>query len=122
MFNRENLNISSMNYGDVEDVAKTIETNGEVIYDSLNNIRSGFLKMQDAGFAGSTLTAVVEAMDRVRNVPEDVQAACRSFAQFAYQAVNEVREAETQNTTTIEQLLSINPMEYEVPSWAMATE
>lgn len=122
MFNRESLNVSSMNYADVEDVAKAIEINGEVIYDSLNNIRSEFLKMQDAGFAGSTLTAVIEAMDKVRNVPEEVQAACRDFAQFAYQAVNEVRDAEAQNAATIDQLLGINPMEYEVPAWAMTTE
>ncbi len=122
MFNRENLNISSMNYGDVENVAKAIEINGDVIYESLNNIRLEFIKMQEAGFAGSTLEATIEALDKVRNVPEKVQETCKQFSTFAYQAVSEVKEAESKNEYTLEQIVTIDPMTFEVPEWSIVGE
>lgn len=122
MFNRDSLNVSFMNYGDVAEVAKTIEVNGDLIYNSLNNIRSEFMKMQEAGFAGSTLSALIQALDRVRNIPEDVQSICQQFATFANQAVAEVREAEAANANTLDQIISMDPMSFEVPEWSVSVE
>ncbi len=64
--NSKNLNISSMNYGDVEQVAQAIEINGQIIYDSINNIVSLFHKIEGACSYGAAPCFSTKICFRVR--------------------------------------------------------
>ncbi len=114
----KNLNISSMNYGDVEQVAKAIEVNGQVIYDSINNIVSLFRKIEESGFAGSTLQSVVEAMDKLNYIPNEIQEYCQAFSSTAYAAVEEVKSSESEVLTKLTEIISGDPTTFEIPEWA----
>lgn len=116
--NSKSLNVSSMNYADVEGVAKTIETNGQIIYDSVNAIRALFQKVEEAGFAGSTLDAMLQAMDKLTYIPSEIQEYCQKFSSTALAAVEEVRASESQVLVKLTEIINGDPMTYELPDWA----
>ncbi len=116
--NSKNLNISSMNYGDVEQVAQTIEINGQIIYDSINNIVSLFHKIEESGFAGSTLQSVLEAMDRLTYIPNEIQEYCQKFSNTAHVAVEEVKSSESEVLVKLTEIISGDPTTFELPDWA----
>lgn len=120
--NSKNLNISSMNYGDVEQVAKAIEINGQVIYDSVNTIRNLFQQIESSGFAGSTLQAVLGAMDKLTYIPTEIQEYCQKFSATAYAAVEEVKQSESQELTKLMDIVNSDPTKFELPDWAQAQE
>lgn len=115
--NGSQINVSSMNYGELDNLARTIEVRGERIYDSLNNIKNIFMEMRDAGFAGTTLNAVIDTLDRIGGLPEDVRRTCEDFKRMVDGAIAEVTDAESKILRTLEELINSDPIVYEFPEW-----
>ncbi len=115
--NTSKFNISAMNYAELDNLARTIEANGQTIYDSLYHIRATFEEMRDAGFAGSTLTAVLNTLSKLGNLPEDVRNTCEQFKKYADQAIDEVTGSENQVLQTLREIIDADPLKYELPEW-----
>lgn len=115
--NGTNFNVSSMNYIELQNLSKTIELNGETIYDSLSHIKSLFEQMREEGFAGSTLTTVLQTLDKISSLPSDVKETCEQFKQYADRAIAEVTTSETEVLQTLRLIINVDPTKYEMPEW-----
>lgn len=117
-----NFNVSSMNYTELQNLAKTIELKGETIYDSLNHIKSLFEQMREEGFAGTTLTTVLQTLDKISSLPSDVKQTCEQFKQYADRAIAEVTTSETEVLQTLRLIINADPTRYEMPGWYVTND
>ncbi len=115
--NSANFNVTAMNYQELRELSQSINSNGEKIYNSLNHIKSTFARMQDAGFAGSTLRAVIDTLDKIGGLPEDVRRTCQSFKNYAEQAIEEVEASENKISGTLTAIINSDPKTFELPDW-----
>lgn len=118
--NTANFNVTAMNYQELRELSQSINTNGESIYGSLNHIRQNLLRMQDAGFAGSTLRSVVATLDKISGLPEEVREICQSFKNYAEQAIEEVELSENKISGILTEIIDSDPKNFELPDWYKA--
>ncbi len=115
--NSANFNVTAMNYVELRELSQAINTNGERIYQSLNHIKSTFARMQDAGFAGSTLKTVIDTLDKIGGLPEEVRDTCQSFKNHADQAIEEVEASENKVSGALTAIINSDPKTFELPDW-----
>ncbi len=111
------IEITKMNFQIMEDFGKKVFECGNLIDSSLGKIDNAFRHIAESNeFAGSTSKAVTEALIPVLKIRSQIQLRGSHTYSAIQQSIEEVKQAELENDANLTEILSIDPMTFEVPA------
>lgn len=111
------VEITKMNFEVMEDFGNKVFELGNLIDTSLGNIDNAFRHAAESNeLAGSTLKAVTDALIPVLKIRSQIQLLGSHTYSAIQDSISEVRQSELENEANLTELLSMDPMSYEIPA------